>query len=238
MVAAAVGVGLDGLHGAGFRRALGNASRMTARAPRGPDDHTMSKLYFRYAAMNAGKSTALLQVAYNYEERGMAVRLFTAAHDDRAGHGLIGSRLGLTRAADSFGPDTVFDRAGLDASTACVLIDEAQFLSPEQVRQLHRLAHAGQVPVICYGLRSDFRGDAFPGSAMLLTLADDLEEMKTICACARKATMNIRLGADGRRVKQGEQVVIGGNERYRAVCPSCFYADDDGGADLAPGLFA
>ena len=92
--------------------------------------------------------------------------------------------------------------------------------------------------MICYGLRSDFRGDAFPGSAMLLTLADDLEEMKTICACARKATMNIRLGADGRRVKQGEQVVIGGNERYRAVCPSCFYADDDGGADLAPGLFA
>jgi thymidine kinase len=199
----------------------------------------MSKLYFRYAAMNAGKSTALLQVAYNYEERGMAVRLFTAAHDDRSGHGLIGSRLGLTRAADTYGPETVFDRAGLAADVACVLIDEAQFLSPEQVRQLHRLAHAGRVPVICYGLRSDFRGDAFPGSAMLLTLADDVEEMKTICACARKATMNIRLDADGRRVKAGEQVEIGGNDRYRAVCPSCFYADDDGDvdADRAPGLF-
>jgi len=197
----------------------------------------VSKLYFRYAAMNAGKSTALLQVAYNYEERGMAVRLFTAAHDDRMGRGLIGSRLGLTREADTFGPDTVFERAGLAAEVACVLIDEAQFLTPEQVRQLHRLAHAGRVPVICYGLRSDFRADAFPGSAMLLALADDLEEMKTICACARKATMNIRIDADGRRVKEGEQVEIGGNDRYRAVCPSCFYADDDGDAGLAPGLF-
>jgi len=167
----------------------------------------------------------------------MAVRLFTAAHDDRMGRGLIGSRLGLTREADTFGPDTVFERAGLAAEVACVLIDEAQFLTPEQVRQLHRLAHAGRVPVICYGLRSDFRADAFPGSAMLLTLADDLEEMKTICACARKATMNIRIDADGRRVKEGEQVEIGGNDRYRAVCPSCFYADDDGDAGLAPGLF-
>jgi thymidine kinase len=197
----------------------------------------VGKLYFRYAAMNAGKSTALLQVAYNYEERGMRVRLFTAAHDERAGHGRIGSRLGLTREADTFGPATVFERAGLDADLACVLIDEAQFLTPAQVRQLHRLAHAGALPVICYGLRSDFRGEAFAGSAMLLTLADDVEEMKTICACARKATMNIRIDAQGRRVQQGEQVEIGGNERYRAVCPACFYADDEGGAERAPGLF-
>jgi thymidine kinase len=116
------------------------------------------------------------------------------------------------------------------------LIDEAQFLSPEQVRQLHRLAHAHKLPVICWGLRSDFRGEAFAGAATLLTLADDIEEMKTICACARKATMNIRVDAEGRRVKQGEQVVIGGNERYRAVCPACFYADEDAGA-AAPGLF-
>jgi len=197
----------------------------------------VGKLYFRYAAMNAGKSTALLQVAYNYEERGMRVRLFTAAHDERAGRGRIGSRLGLARVADTFGPATVFERAGLDADLACVLIDEAQFLTPAQVRQLHRLAHAGALPVICYGLRSDFRGEAFPGSAMLLTLADDVEEMKTICACARKATMNIRIDAQGRRVQQGEQVEIGGNERYRAVCPACFYADDEGGAERAPGLF-
>ena len=221
----------------------------------------VSKLYFRYAAMNAGKSTALLQVAYNYEERGMRVRLFTAAHDDRMGRGLIGSRLGLTRPADTFGATTAFDRAGLGsvqgstqssakssakstgpvadptAPLACVLIDEAQFLTPQQVCQLHRMAHAEHLPVICFGLRSDFRGEAFAGSAMLMTLADDIEEMKTICACARKATMNIRIDAAGRRVQAGEQIEIGGNERYRAVCPSCFYADDEGGAEQAPGLF-
>jgi len=198
----------------------------------------MSKLYFRYAAMNAGKSTALLQAAHNYEERGMRVLLFTAAHDDRVGHGVIGSRLGLQRQASTFGPQTEFRREHLDADVACLLIDEAQFLTPEQVRQLHRLAHGGSLPVLCYGLRSDFRGEAFPGSAMLLTLADDLEEMKTICACARKASMNIRLDGSGRRVNEGEQVVIGGNSTYRAVCPSCFYADDAAGAGQAPGLFA
>ncbi len=196
----------------------------------------MAKLYFRYAAMNAGKSTALLQAAYNYEERGMAVRLFTAAHDDRAGLGIIGSRLGLQRQVETFGAHTVFDRAWLGEGIACVLIDEAQFLTPEQVRQLHRLAHAGKVPVLCYGLRSDFRGDAFPGAAALLTLADTLEEMKTICACGRKASMNLRVDDAGRRVKEGEQVVIGGNERYRAVCPVCFYGDDDD-REGAPGLF-
>ena len=197
----------------------------------------MAKLYFRYAAMNAGKSTALLQAAHNYEERGMKVRLFTAAHDDRSGVGIIGSRLGLQRQAETFGADTVFDADWLIPGHACVLIDEAQFLTPAQVRQLHRLAHAGKVPVLCYGLRSDFRGEAFPGAAALLTLADDLEEMKTICACARKASMNLRVDDQGRRVKEGEQVVIGGNERYRAVCPSCFYGDDDD-PDGAPGLFA
>ena len=197
----------------------------------------MAKLYFRYAAMNAGKSTALLQAAYNYEERGMQVRLFTAAHDDRSGVGVIGSRLGLQRQAETFGPQTVFDAAWLGEGNACVLIDEAQFLTPAQVRQLHRLAHAGKVPVMCYGLRSDFRGDPFPGAAALLTLADTLEEMKNICACGRKASMNLRVDDNGRRVKEGEQVVIGGNERYRAVCPSCFYGDDDDRAG-APGLFA
>lgn len=196
----------------------------------------MSKLYFRYAAMNAGKSTNLLQAAYNYEERGMRVRMFTAAHDDRTGVGIIGSRLGLQRQAETFGADTVFDSAWLGDGIACVLIDEAQFLSPEQVRQLHRLAHQHPVPVLCYGLRSDFRGDAFPGAAALLTLADDLEEMKTICACARKASMNLRVDAQGRRVKEGEQVMIGGNESYRAVCPSCFYSQDEDPFS-APGLF-
>ena len=196
----------------------------------------MSKLYFRYAAMNAGKSTNLLQAAHNYEERGMKVRLFTAAHDDRAGAGIIGSRLGLQRSVETFGPQTVFDAEWLGQGYACVLIDEAQFLTPDQVRQLHRLAHAAHLPVLCYGLRSDFRGDAFPGAAALLTLADDLEEMKTICACARKASMNLRVDDLGRRVQDGEQVVIGGNERYRAVCPSCFYSEVDDPAH-APGLF-
>jgi thymidine kinase len=197
----------------------------------------MSKLFFRYAAMNAGKSTALLQVAHNYEERGMRVRLFTAAHDDRAGTGIIGSRLGLQREAHTFGADTEFVRAFLGDDVACLLIDEAQFLTPAQVRQLHRMAHREHLPVICWGLRSDFQGNAFPGSAALLTLADDVEEMKGICACARKATMNIRIDGSGRRVREGEQVVIGGNERYRAVCPACFYNDDAAEPDEAPGLF-
>ena len=196
----------------------------------------MSKLYFRYAAMNAGKSTHLLQAAYNYEERGMRVRLFTAALDQRSGVGLIGSRLGLTRQVETFGPETVFDSAWVGPGVACLLIDEAQFLAAEQVRQLLRLAHQHPVPVLCYGLRSDFRGDPFPGSIMLLALADDLEEMKTICACARKASMNLRVDGEGRRVVDGEQVLIGGNDRYRAVCPSCFYSDG-GDPQRAPGLF-
>jgi thymidine kinase len=200
----------------------------------------MSKLYFRYAAMNAGKSTALLQVAHNYEERGLAVLLFTAALDDRAGPGVIGSRLGLSRAAATFGARTSFDHPALVALAgrppACLLIDEAQFLTADQVRQLHRLAHVHDLPVVCWGLRSDFQGEPFAGAAMLLTLADQVEEMRSICACARKATMNIRIDADGRRVQRGEQVVIGGNERYRAVCPACFYSDT-ASAPEAPGLF-
>lgn len=197
----------------------------------------MAKLYFRYAAMNAGKSTALLQAAYNYEERGMRVALFTAAHDDRSGRGLIGSRLGLTRPAATFGPDTRFERTALPPDLACLLIDEAQFLTPEQVVELHRMAHVENLPVLCYGLRGDFRGEPFPGSARLLTLADELEEMKTICACGRKASMNMRIDAEGRRVLEGEQVLIGGNDRYRAVCPSCYYAEEGVDAARAPGLF-
>lgn len=197
----------------------------------------MAKLYFRYAAMNAGKSTALLQAAYNYEERGMTVRLFTAALDDRAGKGVISSRLGLAREADTFGPDTVFLREHFAPGVACLLIDEAQFLTLTQVRELHRLAHVGGLPVLCYGLRSDFRAEAFPGSAALLTLADDIEEMKSICACGRKATLNLRIDANGQRVREGEQVVIGGNERYRAACPGCYYQDDAVGPSEAPGLF-
>lgn len=172
--------------------------------------------------MNAGKSTALLQVAHNYEEQGQQVALYTAAIDDRYGVGLITSRLGPQRQVQVFSAETNF----LDEAprVGCVLVDEAQFLSTAQVQQLHQLAQVRGVPVICYGLRSDFRGEPFPGSAYLLALADDIEEIKNICTCGKKATMNIRVDAQGRRIKEGEQVSIGGNESYRQACGRCFYA--------------
>jgi thymidine kinase len=183
----------------------------------------MAKLYFRYSAMNAGKSTALLQVAHNYEEQGQKVQLFTAAIDNRYGEGRITSRLGASRDALVF--DTETDFVKVATSVACVLVDEAQFLTPQQVQQLHRLAQVKGTPVICYGLRSDFRGEPFPGSAFLLTLADDIEEIKNICTCGKKATMNIRVDASGKRLKVGEQISIGGNESYRQACGRCFYTD-------------
>ncbi|MDE2430697.1 MAG: thymidine kinase [Burkholderiales bacterium] len=182
----------------------------------------MAKLYFRYSAMNAGKSTALLQVAHNYEEQGQKVHLYTAAIDNRYGTGKVTSRLGPQREAEVF--DHQFDFLQQTPQVSCVLLDEAQFLSAEQVRQLHQLAQVRGVPVICYGLRSDFRGEPFPGSAYLLTLADDIEELKNICACGKKATMNIRVDEQGQRIKEGEQIAIGGNERYLHVCGRCFYA--------------
>lgn len=184
----------------------------------------MAKLYFRFAAMNAGKSTSLQQVAYNYEERGQSVNLFTADIDDRDGVGRIVSRLGVARASEVFSAATSFN--ALYASRplpSCILIDEAQFLSEAQVIELHQIACTRGTPVICYGLRSDFIGQPFPGSRALLTLADDIEEMKTICRCGRKATMNVRLDAHGERVTEGAQVEIGGNNRYEAVCPKRFY---------------
>lgn len=187
----------------------------------------MAKLYFRFAAMNAGKSTSLLQVAYNYEERGQSVDLFTAAVDDRSGVGHISSRLGVTRNTKVFTDSTDFDALYADKTRpSCILIDEAQFLTPAQVTQLHRMAQTTNTPVICYGLRSDFLGNAFPGSRALLTLADDLEEIKTICRCGRKATMNLRMDAAGKRVTEGAQVEIGGNARYEAVCPRRFYTGE------------
>ena len=190
----------------------------------------MAKLFFRYSAMNAGKSTSLLQIAYNYEEQGQKVLLFTARIDDRSGLGVIASRLGLQRQAPTFDTNTDFwallsgpQRGSGAEPIACVLIDESQFLTPSQVRQLHRLSNTVGLPVICFGLRSDFMGQPFPGSAHLLTLADDIEEIKTICACGRKATMNIRTTDSGERVREGEQVEIGGNNRYQQVCARCFY---------------
>jgi len=182
----------------------------------------VAKLYFRYSAMNAGKSTALLQVAHNYEEQGQQVKLYTAAIDNRYGVGLITSRLGAQRAAEVFDADTDFLTDV--PNVACVLVDESQFLSTRQVSQLHQLAQVRGVPVICYGLRSDFRGDPFPGSAYLLALADDIEEIKNICTCGKKATMNVRVDERGHRIREGEQVSIGGNESYRQACGRCFYA--------------
>lgn len=186
----------------------------------------MAKLYFRYSAMNAGKSTSLLQIAYNYEEQGQSVMLFTAGIDDRSGKGCIASRLGLKRSANVFDDSTDF--AGLLRSSpvpACVLVDESQFLLPAQVRQLHQSAHLQNIPVICFGLRSDFQGNPFPGAAHLLTLADDIEEIKTICACGRKATMNVRFDSHGLRVREGDQIEIGGNSSYIQVCARCFYRE-------------
>jgi thymidine kinase len=189
----------------------------------------VAKLYFRYSAMNAGKSTALLQVAHNYEEQGQKVQLYTAAIDDRYGVGQVTSRLGPRRQVDVFDQHTDFlalipgPAAAGAPKVACVLVDEAQFLTTLQVQQLHQLAQVRGVPVICYGLRSDFRGEPFPGSAFLLALADDIEEIKNICSCGKKATMNIRVDQNGQRIQEGEQVSIGGNERYRQACGRCFY---------------
>lgn len=186
----------------------------------------MAKLYFRYSAMNAGKSTALLQVAHNYEEHGRKVLVYTAELDHRYGPGVVTSRLGPQRQSRTFdGSVQFFDELSNENGVACVLIDEAQFLSVDQVKQLHRYAHSQGVPVICYGLRSDFLGNPFPGAGFLLTLADSLEELKTICACGKKATMNVRIDDQGKRITQGEQIAIEGTTRYIQTCGSCFYRD-------------
>jgi thymidine kinase len=188
----------------------------------------VAKVYFYYAAMNAGKSTALLQASYNYRERGMRTLLFTPSVDTRYGTGRIESRIGLSSGAISLDSvDNVFTRVRIEHATepvACVLIDEAQFLSTDQVWQLTEVADTLGIPVLCYGLRTDFQGKLFPGSAALLGTADDLIELKTICHCGRKATMNLRLDGTGRAVKDGVQVEIGGNDRYVAMCRKHFKA--------------
>jgi thymidine kinase len=181
------------------------------------------KLHYIYSAMAAGKSSHLLQVAFNYRERGHKVFLYTAAVDDRSGVGRITSRLGLQCEALVFDQVTVFDLTTIPADTACVLIDEAQFLTTRAVEQLHQLAHVHNIAVMCWGLRSDFQGKAFEGSAALLTLADSISETKTICDCGKKASMNARIDDAGQRLRDGPQLLIGGNNRYRALCPECFY---------------
>jgi thymidine kinase len=185
----------------------------------------MAKLYFYYASMNAGKSAHLLQADFNYRERGMRTTLWTAALDSRSG-GLVKSRIGLESEAHKFHPDTDL-WAEVSATHAaapldCVLVDEAQFLAAEQVWQLARLADEAGIPVLCYGLRTDFQGALFPGSAVLLGIADALVELKAVCHCGRKATMNLRVDQSGAAVKQGAQTEIGGNDRYLALCRKHF----------------
>lgn len=180
----------------------------------------MAKLYFNYSTMNAGKSTLLLQASYNYRERGMTTLLLIAALDTRAGAGRIGSRIGISDEAIAFGPKTDLFQLILDngADAACIFVDEAQFLTAEQVWQLARVADDLGKPVMAYGLRTDFRGELFPGSAALLALADDLREVRTICHCGRKATMVVRMGADGQPLREGAQIQVGGNETYVSLC--------------------
>ncbi|MGI9354876.1 MAG: thymidine kinase, partial [Rhizobiaceae bacterium] len=170
----------------------------------------MAKVYFNYSAMNAGKSTNLLQTSHNYRERGMQTLLLTAALDDRAGIGKIGSRIGLNAEAETYRQgDDLYARVELCHKAeplGCVLVDEAQFLEEAQVWQLCRVADKLGIPVMCFGLRTDFQGKLFPGSAALLALADTLREIKTICWCGRKATMVVRLDGEGRVQEDGDQV--------------------------------
>lgn len=185
----------------------------------------MAKLYFYYASMNAGKSSHLLQADFNYRERGMRTMLWTAALGSRSA-GMVRSRIGLESEAHRFAPGTDLwaevSAAHAGEKLDCVLVDEAQFLTPDQVWQLARLADEAALPVLCYGLRTDFQGELFPGSAVLLGIADALVELKAVCHCGRKATMNLRVDESGAAVRLGAQTEIGGNDRYVALCRKHF----------------
>jgi thymidine kinase len=182
----------------------------------------MAKLYFNYSTMNAGKSTTLLQSSFNYQERGMRPFLFTAALDDRYGVGKIASRIGLQAEASLFSADTdlleVIEAELKNHPIDCVMVDEAQFLTKDQVFQLSEITDKLKIPVLAYGLRTDFQGNLFEGSQYLLAWADELRELKTICHCGKKATMVIRVNENGQPVREGAQKEIGGNDRYVALC--------------------
>ncbi|CAD0359269.1 thymidine kinase [Xanthomonas hortorum] len=182
----------------------------------------MAKLYFYYSAMNAGKTTTLLQSAHNYRERGMRTLILTPKLDHRAGSGVVASRIGLRADGRTFDRDTELQQLierdiQAEGALHCVLVDEAQFLNRAQVWQLSEVVDRLRVPVLCYGLRTDFRGELFEGSQFLLAWADELDEIKTICHSGSKATMTVRVDAQGHAVQDGPQVEIGGNERYVSV---------------------
>ena len=182
----------------------------------------MAKLYFSYSAMNAGKTTILLQASHNYGERGMNTLLLTAQLDHRAGAGVIASRIGLSSTAETFANETdliSLIRAAHEANAlSCVLVDEAQFLTAAQVWDLAHVADKMKIPVMCYGLRTDFQGNLFEGSATLLAVADNLREIRTICHCGSKATMVVRQTDGGDVIREGDQIEIGGNEKYVSLC--------------------
>ncbi len=204
-----------------------------ADSPISVSQPSMSKLYFYYSAMNAGKTTTLLQSAYNYHERGMRTRILTPKLDNRSGEGVVASRIGLKAEAQRFDRDddllVLIDAdIAINGKLDCVLVDEAQFLSKSQVWQLSDVADKRGIPVLAYGLRTDFRGELFEGSQYLLAWADKLEEIKTICHTGRKATMVVRVDEHGRAITDGPQVEIGGNERYVSVSRAEFKKIVDG----------
>ena len=193
---------------------------------------SLAKLYFSYAAMNAGKSTLLLQASYNYQERGMKTLVLVSTIDTRTRLGEISSRIGLRREAEVFSAaDDLYAFIGERVrghEIACIFVDEAQWMEEKQVWQLARVVDEIGIPVMCYGLRTDFQGKLFPGSAALLAIADDLREVRTICWCGKKAIMVVRLDAEGRPVEEGEQIFVGGNESYQSLCRKHWQARDLG----------
>ena len=186
----------------------------------------MAKLYFYYSSMNAGKSTALLQSSYNYRERGMNTLVLAPDLDDRYGVGKVTSRIGIEAEAITFRPEDdllqIVESHCENTPLNCVLIDEAQFLTKEQVFQLGEVTDNMNIPVLAYGLRTDFRGEPFEGSKYLLAWSDNLKELKAICHCGSKATMVVRYGEDGVAIREGSQIEIGGNDRYVSMCRKHF----------------
>ena len=192
----------------------------------------MAKLYFNYSSMNAGKSTMLLQANHNYQERGMSTIIYTSSVDDRYGKKEIVSRIGLKAESNIFSSNTnIYEEVisfNKDKRVDCVLIDEAQFLSKDQVAQLGQIVDSLDIPVLTFGIRTDFKGNLFEGSEYLLAWADNLKEIKTVCHCGRKATMVLRLDENGNVIEEGDQIEVGGNEKYVSICRKHFYEKNIG----------